>query len=59
MILERRPITSWDLTRVLLRYPLMTSKVIAAIHWQALKLWIKRAPFYAHPRYRSHEQESP
>jgi len=34
---------------VLLRFPLMTMKVIAAIHWQALKLWIKGVPFLEHP----------
>jgi DUF1365 family protein len=33
----------------LLRYPLMTFMVIARIHWQALKLWIKRVPFYRKP----------
>jgi DUF1365 family protein len=27
----------------------MTLKVIAAIHWQALKLWLKRTPIFDHP----------
>jgi DUF1365 family protein len=27
----------------------MTLKVIAAIHFQALRLWLKRTPFHAHP----------
>jgi DUF1365 family protein len=30
----------------------MTAKVIGAIHWQALKLWIKGVPFLAHPKKR-------
>lgn len=30
-------------------YPLLTVGVVARIHWQALKLWIKRVPFHAKP----------
>ena len=49
LTLERSPITTGNLARVLVRYPLITVKVIAAIYWQALKLWIKRIPVYGHP----------
>lgn len=48
LALRRSEITSRSLTRVLVQYPLMTIKVIAAIHYQALKLWLKRFPFYPH-----------
>jgi hypothetical protein len=34
---------------VALRVPLVSFKVIAAIHWQALKLWVKGARFHASP----------
>jgi len=27
----------------------MTLKVVAAIYWNALLLWIKRVPFYSNP----------
>ena len=30
-------------------YPLMTAKVVGAIHWEALKLWVKGAPFRSQP----------
>ena len=49
MSLSRKAISSWSLASVLLRFPLMTIKVIFAIHWEALRLWIKRSPLYIHP----------
>lgn len=49
MHLERRPITGGNLARTLFAFPCMTGKVIAAIYFQALKLWLKRTPFYPHP----------
>lgn len=47
--LRREPLTPGNLSRVLWTYPLMTLKVVALIHWQALRLWWKGAPFYPHP----------
>lgn len=52
MALQREEISSASLARVLLQYPLMTAKVIGAIHWQALKLWAKGVPFRSHPKQR-------
>jgi DUF1365 family protein len=49
MALQQRPINSMSLASVLLRFPLMTMKVMFAIHWEALRLWAKRVPFYDHP----------
>ncbi len=49
MSLAKRPITTGNLARVLLRHPFMTGKVIAAIYWQAFRLWLKRTPFHPHP----------
>lgn len=47
--LQRRPLDAASLRRVLWRYPLMTAQVVGAIHWQALRLWLKRNPVYDHP----------
>jgi DUF1365 family protein len=49
LTLRREPIGAAALLRVLASFPFMTLKIIAAIHWQALKLWLKRTPIYAHP----------
>lgn len=49
LALSRRRITRSVLTRMLIQYPLMTAKVISLIYWQALRLVLKRTPFFAHP----------
>lgn len=49
MNLNRRPLTGRSLAAVLVRFPLQTFKIVLAIYWEALKLWIKRCPLYAHP----------
>ena len=41
----RQPLSDRSLLRVLLTYPLMTLKVTAAIHWEALKLLLKGVPY--------------
>jgi DUF1365 family protein len=50
LVMQRREITPGLLRRLLVRFPLMTVQVIAKIHFEALKLWLKRAPVFPHPR---------
>ena len=42
-------LTDRGLIKALARTPLMTFKVVAAIHWQALKIWLRGTPFYPKP----------
>jgi DUF1365 family protein len=53
LMLKRRPISHRELTRVLMKYPLMTMKVTTMIYFQALRLLLKNTPFFAHPKKRS------
>ena len=41
---HRQPLTSRSLLSVFLTIPLLTFKVVLAIHWEALRLWLKGAP---------------
>lgn len=47
--LEYKPITSLNMARVLTQYPVITMKVVTGIYYEALKLILKRIPFYDHP----------
>ncbi|MDR5822850.1 DUF1365 domain-containing protein [Caballeronia sp. LZ043] len=48
--LDARPLTAALAWRTLLRQPLLAAGVIVRIHWQALRLWLKRVPFHGrHP----------
>lgn len=53
--LREQPVTGINLAGALVRYPLITIQVIAAIYYQALRLWLKRIPFVPHPE----KQEAP
>ena len=44
------PLEEKKLIAALARTPLMTFKVMAAIHWQALKIWLRGAPFFPKPQ---------
>ncbi len=46
---RRRPLSARNLAWAIALYPLMTIKVIAAIHWQALRLWLKGARLQPQP----------
>ncbi|MGH8442366.1 MAG: FAD-dependent oxidoreductase [Nevskiaceae bacterium] len=46
---ERAALTDGALLRQVLKMPWMTLKVVAGIHWEALKLWLRGAKFHRKP----------
>lgn len=50
LVMQRRALTGANLARILLRFPAMTLRIVAAIHWQALLLFLRRNPVYDHPK---------
>ncbi|MGD2064479.1 MAG: DUF1365 domain-containing protein [Nitrospirota bacterium] len=44
-----QPFNDRNLLHALLAIPLLNLKVIAAIHWQALKIWLRGAPVFRKP----------
>jgi hypothetical protein len=46
---ELRPLTPQGLRHALWAHPALTWGVVARIHWQALRLWLKRVRFHSKP----------
>mgnify|MGYP006286118551 CR=1 FL=1 len=46
---QLEPMTPESLRRAVCRFPLLSLGVMARIHWQALRLWLKRVPFFTKP----------
>ena len=49
MRLSLKALTSRRMKLMPLKFPFMTLRVTTGIYYQALRLWIKRIPFFSHP----------
>ena len=49
LTLERRELSRSRLTRLLLRFPATSLRVVFLIYWNALRLKLKGAPYFRHP----------
>lgn len=58
MKMSKHPFSSKVLLKHLIVTPVMAVKVMTGIYWHALKLWIKGAPFYSHPKYKQNDESS-
>jgi DUF1365 family protein len=47
--LRAQPMTAGGMNRLLLKYPFLTAKVGLGIYFEALRLYLKGLPVYAHP----------
>ncbi|NVK21759.1 MAG: DUF1365 domain-containing protein [Kangiellaceae bacterium] len=45
------PLTQSIMNKMLLKHPFQPMKMVWRIYWQALKLWLKKTPFFSHPKY--------
>ena len=50
LTLSRRAVTRFTGLYLLARFPFETAKVTAGIYWQALVLFLRRVPLFAHPK---------
>lgn len=59
LMLGREALTATNMRAIVWRFPFMTLRVALAIHWQALKLWLKKTPLYPHPdRNKKHQHKA-
>lgn len=50
MLMDRIPLTGANLNWMLIKYPLISFKTFAGIYFQALRLYLKKVPFFTHPK---------
>jgi len=49
MALKAEPLNKKSANLLPLKFPFLCAKVLWGIYWNALKLWLKKVPFYDHP----------
>lgn len=51
---QLHPMRAQTLRRAMAGYPALTLMVLIRIHWQALRLWLKKVPFFSKPPHPQH-----
>lgn len=50
---QRQALHARSLAKQVALMPLLSIKVVAGIHWEALRLWVKRVPWFSHVKAKS------
>lgn len=50
MKLRRQELTNRTWLTTLMRFPLPAARILTAIYYEALRLWLKNCPYYPHPK---------
>ncbi len=58
LVMQRKAISASALNKALFKFPIMTLKVILLIHYQALKLWLKKVPYIPHQSLKKKQSNS-
>ena len=56
---DHLPLNDAALIKMALKFPLMTLKVMAGIHIEAVRLWLKKAPYFPHKPRENVEKQRP
>ena len=59
MKMKSQMLSTHGLLKYLIATPVLAIKMLFGIYWHALKLWIKGAPFYSHPKYEQDKEAQP
>ena len=50
MQVRRRELSNRSWLTTLVRYPVPAARVLTAIHYEALRIWLRKCPYYPHPK---------